>query len=296
MRIVILFNPIAGAGHAARSAEAVDRALQRAGHETQRVATSLGPVDEWLVGVLAEAEVLVVVGGDGAVRMAAPAAAAAGVPIRHVPLGTENLFAREWRSRREPSHVVRSLATPAIARMDLGRMGPHAFTIMLTAGFDAEVVHALAARRTGSISHLSYVRPIVYRLCTWRAPRVFVTLGNGRELVQGDRGILIVANCRQYALRIDPALRADPADGMLDVLFLPADTAAGVAAWMLRCGMRRQFSSAALRWERTERLTFVCDPPALMQADGDALAGPAASRETPAEIRIDPAALRVVHG
>jgi len=293
---VILFNPIAGAGRAAHAALVVEEALRAAGHETHRIESVLGPVGEWLTQHLRGAGVLIVVGGDGAVRLAAPAAIEAAVPIRHVPMGTENLFARECGAGRDPQSVVQSLARARVERFDVGRIGSERFVIMLSAGFDAEVVHDLAARRTGAISHLSYASPILRRLLSWRAPRMSVVMDDGSALVRDEPGVLFVANSRQYALRFDPAARADPSDGQLDVLFLPARTAAGVLRWMIRCRLRRQFSARGARHAKTAALSFWGDPPVRLQVDGDPLLVEPASKQKPAEITVEPAALPVFMG
>ncbi|MFM7134381.1 MAG: diacylglycerol/lipid kinase family protein, partial [Planctomycetota bacterium] len=100
MAVVVLFNPISGAGRALATAQRLAHALEAEGREVGLVPTERRPGELWLRPRLSGAEALVVVGGDGAVRLSASEAARAGVPLWHAPTGTENLFARAFGMSR----------------------------------------------------------------------------------------------------------------------------------------------------------------------------------------------------
>ena len=53
----------------------------------------------------------VIVGGDGAMRLAAEPAAEAGVPLYHCPAGTENLVARYLGATNDPAGIVAAIGT-----------------------------------------------------------------------------------------------------------------------------------------------------------------------------------------
>ena len=69
MRVMTLYNPIAGAGRAAKAGRAVRDALRGAGHEARLTETSLGPQRQWLDPQMSGVDLIVVVGGDGAMRL-----------------------------------------------------------------------------------------------------------------------------------------------------------------------------------------------------------------------------------
>src|SRR5262245_65799244 len=83
--------------------------LRSAGHVVQVEPTRLEAPKQWLDGLLAGVQLLVVSGGDGAVRLAAGSAHRTGVPLYQIPRGTENLFAREFGMDRRPTTLLRAL-------------------------------------------------------------------------------------------------------------------------------------------------------------------------------------------
>lgn len=273
MHVAVVFNPIAGAGRAARSASAIADAVGAEGHAVDRVATRLEPIDDWLVPALDDVDAMVVVGGDGAVRMAGPAAARRGVPLYHAPLGTENLFAREFGTGREPEHVLAALAARRIVEVDVGLVDRadapvERFFLMASLGFDADVVHDLAEHRSGAISHLSYARPIVRGLVRWRPSRLSVAV-DGETLVDGRVGTVIIGNSRQYACRIDPVQRAAMDDGKLDVVFLPTATRLGLVTWTVRTARRRHLEHKDSAYGSGRTIEVRSEPARRLQLDGD---------------------------
>lgn len=268
MRIAIIYNPVAGAGRAAAQAAEVSGTLEGADHEIRMIETQPAPPARWLVPALEGQEAMVVVGGDGAVRLCAPAAVATGIGLIHHPLGTENLFSREFPAGRTLTALRETFEQPAVERIDIGRANSHWFTLMASVGLDAQVVYELAARRRGAISHLSYTMPIVHTLRKWTAPPLTVRV-DGATVIDGERGIVVVANIGQYALRIDPAHGADPEDGQLDVVFLPVRGALSMMSWALACRRRRQAKRKGYRFARGREIVIERPEGAHFQIDGD---------------------------
>lgn len=270
MKVALLVNPRSGRGRGARAGEALQRSIAGAGHECAQL-----DVDEALDGRLSEAlrdaGALVVAGGDGTAHHAAPAAMEAGVPIYHAPLGTENLFAREFGMRRESRAVVDALAAGKARAVDAGECAGRVFLVMCSIGADASVIHRMHAGRNGGIRRISYAPHILAEAMRPALPRLTVQ-ADGRELVRDRRGVLIVANSRQYAARLDPAREAVVDDGLLDVIFLPASTTIGLLLWAARCILRRAWGhpkAVCARAERVEAAWTGAPPPA--QIDGEAM-------------------------
>ena len=114
------------------------------------------------------------------------------------------------------------------------------FGIMASIGPDASVVARLASVRRGGISHLSYVAPVVAEMMGAYLPSINVVV-DGKEVVRGERGMLIVANSPEYALGVNPARGASMRDGVLDIVFMPTSSAVGAGLWLARCAARMQF-------------------------------------------------------
>ena len=236
VRVVLLSNPIAGRGRASAAVRSLRPLLEREGcRVVECEATAGGPsgLREALEGRRAgdRAGLLVVVGGDGTVQAAAGPAADLCVPLFHYPFGTENLFAREFGMRAEPASLLGAVRGGRVLRVDVARCNGRRFLLMCSVGLDANVVNRLARNRSGSISHLSYAEHIAREL-------VFPSFGeltieaDGEAVVSGRPGMAVIANSRQYALRIDPARGASMTDGLLDVVYFPVSRRVGFLKWM----------------------------------------------------------------
>ena len=94
---------------------------------------------------------VVAAGGDGTVS-AVINELSADVALAVLPLGNENLFAKAFGFEDDPGALARAIARGARQPIDLGRAhttaGSRLFTLMLSAGFDADVVHRFTRWRT----------------------------------------------------------------------------------------------------------------------------------------------------
>lgn len=270
MKVALVVNTRSGRGRGRHVGAALEHRIAGAGHVCVRV--DVGPgIEERLPEALQRAGAMVVAGGDGTVHHAARAAIDAGVPIYHAPLGTENLFAREFGMTRAPGAVLDALAGARTARVDGAEIDGRLFLVMASVGADASVIGRLHAKRNGSIRRLSYGPHIAAEALRPSLPRLTVR-ADGREIVSARRGLLIVANSRRYAARLDPAHVASMTDGLLDALFLPATTAATLALWAVRCWARGAWTHRKAAHARAERIEIAWEgapPPA--QIDGEAL-------------------------
>ena len=302
MKVGILVNSAAGRGRAETYARQLAPALDADGHDVEVCHVNPAPVAWDLDAFVHANDAMVVVGGDGTLQSTTSAARRAGTPLYHAPFGTENLFARELSMVEDIDVVRETLRTNRVDRLDLGRCDDKPFLLMLSIGFDANVVHRLARRRQGTITHLSYVRPIVAELVHGVAPRLTVEI-DGKPLVCDEPGLLVIANSRQYALRIDPAPGASMTDGKLDVVFFPAGTPFGLLLWAARARFRVQHRSPRLITGRAREIKVSSSNHMLVyQVDGEAAGdlGNARSRfatrepEGELDIGVIPAALPVL--
>ena len=266
--VLILFNPISGGGRAGHAAGRLVGELRAAGHDTIAVPTRREPGHEWLVERLGNESVVVVVGGDGAVRATAEAAIRTRTPLYHVPYGTANLFAGEFGMDRRAGTLLRALERLDVRQVDVGEADGELFVLMASVGFDAEVVHDLAAHRGGRISYLSYAGPMLRQLRGWRPARLAISV-DGRDLPLPGPGTVVVANSRRYAFGLNPAPAADMTDGVLDVVFLPAASRRQVLSWMLKLRLGRHEEHPAVVMQRGMDVRIACDQPQRLQLDGD---------------------------
>ncbi|MFG0283972.1 MAG: diacylglycerol/lipid kinase family protein [Phycisphaerales bacterium JB039] len=296
--IALIVNPASGRGRAGAIAARLAQRLADAGGAVRTI--EVGPQRRAdLEAELAGAARAVIVGGDGTVHRALPALRATGAAVYHVPTGTENLFAREFAMTRHGA-----LGPAGGGRMvDLGacRWSGAAgaaepvetlFAIMASLGFDAAVIHRLGARRRGPIRRASYLGPILAEALRPCCPELSVEC-DGEPILQRQRGLLIIANSRHYAARMNPARDAIVDDGLLDLVFFPARSAFGLARWALLGRLGRHMRCRAVICRRGRQFTVTAHTPAPLQIDGEGADWPGSAGPGALEVRAVPAALRV---
>ncbi|HMO26265.1 MAG TPA: diacylglycerol kinase family protein [Tepidisphaeraceae bacterium] len=180
VRVLILANPIAGAGRAVALAHRVARAIAKSHHVTLLTGRPAElPADELAADPIA----CVVIGGEGTIRelverQMSLRPAGPPVPVVPVPFGTANLLARHFQissdARRAPANVSSMLQSLHVSSIDAATLNGRLFLLMAGVGVDAWIVHALHRHRRGPISKLSYMRPAFASLARTLPPRISV--------------------------------------------------------------------------------------------------------------------------
>lgn len=241
MPVVIAYNPRAGHGQSRRAAESLSWAVRGAGHEALVLRVGDDASNDALGVALRGAEAAVVCGGDGTLHHLLAALVRARVPVYPWPTGTENLFAREFNIDQSQGRLLGALASRRFMDCDLGEAeidGAPArlFMLMCSIGPDAEVTRRVSAsRRAGRAlpGRLGFVAPALGQVLRPALARFTVRV-DGAPAAIDQRGMLVVASARQYALRINPASRASMTDGLLDAVLLPSGSSIGTLTWLVR--------------------------------------------------------------
>lgn len=287
MRVAILANPSSGRGRALRVARELREAIGFAGHEVEECSAR----EPASVEAVKRAGLVVIVGGDGTVHHQLPALSGSGAALWHAPLGTENLFAREFGMTLDSAALLRAIERGEIATIDGATINGRWFAIMAGVGPDSSIVARVAAARTGPIRKLSYLGPSIAEFHRPNLPVMSIDV-DGRRVVDARRGFVVVANSRQYGGRINPARGALMDDGLLDVVFFPCSSRVRALSWTVGCRVGRQGAS---RWLVSEHATSAVvtieeSQGAKLQLDGE-FAGNASGE---LDIRVRPAALKVL--
>lgn len=291
MQVGVIYNPRAGRGRGESAALEVQQALLSAGHTVHLERAGPAPDGQPRPPAPARPDLVVIVGGDGTLHYAIDGLVPRRAAIYHVPLGTENLFAREFGMQGEPARLLRAVSRWRLKDVDIGTCNGRRFALMASVGADAGVIRRLTAGRTGAIRHRHYLKPVLAELLSPTLPRLTIDV-DGKSLVVGRLGLVVVANSRQYALRIDPARHADMADGLLEVVFLPASSSLGLLARLV--GSRLGWAGPGVVRVKGQKVRIRAEGLGLCaQIDGEA--GPAsAAGGLDLEFGIEPLALRVL--
>tara|TARA_R110002049_G_scaffold2750_4_gene22034 strand:- start:235836 stop:237008 length:1173 start_codon:yes stop_codon:yes gene_type:complete len=165
-RVMIVMSPKAGTGLGREQLPQLIDRLQQAGVEvtaTDKI-SDLQQFDSRAQQEPTGADLVVAAGGDGTVSLVAEHVTPR-IPMVPMPLGTENLLARQFGYTSAAESVFDTIVRGDSYWLDAGRANGKLFLVMASCGFDAEVVRALHLTRKGHINRLSYAGPI------WRAMR-----------------------------------------------------------------------------------------------------------------------------
>ena len=293
--VLISVNPKAGRRSVSgRVDELVD--LLRERKMSVEVFTDLGRVSDRANQLHEEEKLraLVGVGGDGTaaelVNRTQP-----GLPITLLAAGTANLLARYLHLGTKPDKLCETIVAGHLLRLDAGLAGDRIFLVMISCGFDANVVERVHAhreeksRKGGHIGYLSYLKPIFEAIRSYKYPEIRVYCDESAdgpfdediEPVVARWAFLFNLPCYGWGLPLAPD--AVGTDGILDLCsFARGSLLAGLRYVALaQCGSRhRRIADCQMRVGRRFRITS--EEPVAYQLDGD----PAG--QLPADVEILP--------
>jgi diacylglycerol kinase (ATP) len=224
--VLVSVNPRAGARSRQGLIDELCRQLVELGL-VPTLATELDELRQQSAALLASGQLRAVVaaGGDGTVRLVAEHTPL-GTPLAVLPLGTENLLARQLEIAANPWQIARLIADGWAGRFDAGQAthgGPDEprrtlFLLMAGCGFDADVVRHLHHSRRGHIHHLSYAKPILDAIRKYEYPALRVYCeSDGQHDREIEARWAFVVNLPRYAGGLSFAPAASATDGLLDV-------------------------------------------------------------------------------
>lgn len=222
-RVLAVFNPKAGDTPAAREAqcallERLRAAMSALGLQLEQVSFAPGHFPQVLQPRLGpDLRAIFVLGGDGTVLavaealQSAQASQAPQVPLAILPHGTMNWLARDLGLPPDPEQALEALLTPALRRIDLGRVNGQPFLCACMVG----VAALLARYRERHRQQPRWRRwPGLFfkALSLWgRYPHLRLRLITGGESQQLRSRTLVVVNNR-----VAPAPQLIPARPRLD--------------------------------------------------------------------------------
>ncbi|MGC2370224.1 MAG: diacylglycerol kinase family protein [Candidatus Sulfotelmatobacter sp.] len=268
---------------------------------------------EWHIGMPAtadQADVILIFGGDGTIHRHLSQLVKVGLPVLIVPAGSGNDFAAALGLRRVRDSLAawrRFCSGRGTARtIDLGiisQVNGHAggapapqgqtyFCSVAGVGLDAEVARRANALPRWMRAHGGYALaliPTIFRFPPFPM-RILELAADGRCTTHREQPTLLVAfaNTAAYGggMRIAPHARMD--DGLLDVCII-----GGIGPFKLTCMFPtvyfgRHFRVREVDYFQASRVRVETETPLDLYADGEYVC------QTPAEIGIAPAALKVL--
>lgn len=224
------------------------------------------------------ADVVLVGGGDGTVRVVADALAGTDIAMGLIPLGTGNLLARNIHL--DVGDLNGSVQTALFGHqrfIDTARMkvensrtnaaAEHTFLVIAGIGMDAEVVGDTNDGLKKAVGWLAYTEAGVRHL-PGRRKKVSIALDDQPEQSRKIRSVLF-ANCGLIPGGIDFIPQAMIDDGMLDVVVMSPRSAIGWLAMYWKIVLKHKRNLPVMTYYRSGKITIRCAEPMPTQVDGD---------------------------
>ena len=213
------------------------------------------------------------------------------LPVATLPMGNENLFARQFGHDAGPEALVRAVLACHSQCVDLGTVNGRCFTLMVSGGFDAEVVHRVASWRAQGesglrrVNRLSYLPRIGAAVRAYAYPRITLEADDGTTAT-GCHAFAF--NLPQYGMGLPIAPDARPDDGLLTWVVFERPGLAALLSYGLSVRLGRHARRGDVHCGRSRSLRLSATSAAPVQSDGDPVG------RTPTRVAVEPGALRVL--
>ncbi|MCZ7571883.1 MAG: diacylglycerol kinase family lipid kinase [Ardenticatenaceae bacterium] len=290
MKAKVFLNPAAGLKQASAAWEVVEQILTEVNCAFEHHQTEAGKPCTDLVRQAARNgyDLVITMGGDGTIMEVANGLVGSDTLLGVIPLGSANVFAAELGIPNDPEAAARLLFEDhRICLVDLGRAGDRYFALRASVGLEAEVIEETDRNLKNRLGRLAYVVKGIQELR--EAEQAYYTIVSDTEHHQTHALTVYVTNgaiAGQRPFQLGPGIRMD--DGLLDVAVFSATGLTDATVLLGKIVLGDYTTDAHAYYFKARHIWIEADPPQKVQLDGEAYG------ETPVEIEVVPAALKVV--
>ncbi|MQA13755.1 MAG: diacylglycerol kinase family lipid kinase [Pseudonocardiaceae bacterium] len=279
-------NPVAGGGRATAALLPVARLLREAGAAVAvHHSRSLEHAGMLARDAAGEGDVVLAVGGDGAVgALAGPVIDADGV-LGIVPAGRGNDFARQVGLPGDPARLARILLHAPGTPVDVITVADRVVVGSVHAGIDS-VATELVNRVRFVPGAIAYPAAALGALVAWRPACYTLDLDGSRHRFHGYTVVAANSGYYGHGLHVAPAARVD--DGLLDVVAVHHVPRRTFLAGFRQLPAGTHVNRPEVQLLRGSELALNADRPLHLYGDGEPIT------RLPATARIRPSALRLL--
>jgi YegS/Rv2252/BmrU family lipid kinase len=286
-RTLVLVNPAAGAGRAARRWRDVRATAQGCfpfeEHWTQAPGEGARVAAEAAQAGFAR---ILAIGGDGTLHEVANGAAGTALAVGVLPFGTGNDFARTAGLLLRPDRLLAALAGGRQRPVDLGHVHAAFYVNVAGVGFDAEVARIVNSLQRKAGGTLPYLVTAVRLAFSYDPPPLEVLL-DGVPDNASPRLLVAVGNAAAYGggMQVCPGAQVD--DGALDALLVGPVRGWGTLGLLPRVFRGTHVADPRVRLQRAFQVEIRGPRETAVHADGEIVGG------LPATFSVRPRALNL---
>lgn len=261
--------------------------------QTEGPEDAVKAAEEWHDGLL------IVAGGDGTINDVVNGLGNAGFPegvvVALLPSGTGNDLAATLDISEDPEEAKAVIRQNRVRVLDAARVrsegvGERYFINVATGGLGAEISDANDEEMKGKWGKLSYLRASLEVARDFDVRELVLYLDNDKREVKAVN--IAVGNCRYTGGGWPAAPRANPEDGLLDVVIIETLGAAELLKLTPTALSKSDYlDKDGVFFARAKEIRVETQPPGLdFTADGEVIG------DEPAEFSVIPHALRIIVG
>lgn len=288
MKAMLIINPKAGRRKNSPVTEIKDTIAEQPTVELI-VHETTGPGDATQAARRASSEgfdLVIAAGGDGSVNEVANGLVGTQTALGIVPVGTENVLAREMGIPLSPKGACQFMLETPPRHIDTGRIENRHFVCFAGIGFDAHVAHRLLPERKKSLGALAYFLTSFEKIGPYRKLERVAHLTVDGEAHELSYWMILVGNIRNYGGGMVPAPRARLDDGLLDMCVFPKVNLPQTVRQMASTRGGKHLDLPGVKYFQARKFELRTEPPEQIQLDGDPWSG-----VTPTTIEVEPGSL-----
>lgn len=265
--VLIMANPTAG-GYRPDLLADVQARLEQAGcHVTLRLTSHSGEIGDVCANPQLAVNVLVIAGGDGSINEALAGFQTNPAPpdLAVIPSGTANVLAHELKLPTKAEAIADTILRHNTAPLHAGLANGHPFVLMASAGFDAEVVHAVPLALKRKLGKLAYVLTAL-RIGLMRRSTDLIIETDG-ETVKGK--LAVATNGRLYGGPFVVCPEASVTEHGLQMLVLEKDDPLSSLRFGIALLLGRVHRARGVSVRPFNRARIRSKAPVAVQIDGD---------------------------
>ena len=233
-------------------------------------------------------DLVIAAGGDGSIFEVSNGLVGTEACLGVVPVGTENVLAREMGVPLDPRAACRHMLDTTPRTIDVGKIGDQYFVCFAGIGFDAHVAHRIDSARKKRFGALAYFLTSAEKLGAYRKTPHQAKITLDGAVVECEFLIMVVSNIRTYGGGLIPAPKAVVNDGLLDVCLFPHANYLNIMGHMMAARSGKHIERAGIQYFQAKEIVIETGADEQIQLDGDAWPG-----ESPFRISVCPESLRV---
>ncbi len=214
-------------------------------------------------------------GGDGTINSVVNGLVGSSTVMGAIPLGTENVFCKAMGVSMDVTEACQHFMDAKVKSLDVGIANHRHFLITSGIGFDAKIVSEMEEQLKGTLGSVGFIIKGALTMLFGKedlVSKVQVKFNDGAgKDIETCAWLVMVGNIPNYSGTIQLVSKAEPDDGLLDLLVFPYSEKQEMTNQVLELIAEKSPEEAGVIYVTSSDFEITSDPPVYCQVDGEIL-------------------------